>query len=169
MCVLFPPVRFCDFGIGCVLGWMFLNADKSKTIEMSRLVNGAGQIACLLLIAASMVAYATEAPFFGSLPVRYSLLFLPTTAALIWLVSSCSGAVQRAWTMGWLMRVGDLSPYAFLIHWVALTYVSKAFKAALPAAPKVLAAIVALAITLVASAWWSKAAAARKARAKAIK
>lgn len=165
----FPPVRFCDFGIGCALGWLFLNADKSKTIEMSRLVNGAGQIACFLLIAASMVAYATEAPFFGSRPVRPSLLFLPTTAVLIWLVASCSGAVQRVWSMGWIMRVGDLSPYAFLIHGVVLNYVSRVFKAGLPAAPKVVAALVALAITLVTSAWWSKAVAARKAKAAAVK
>ena len=128
--------------------------------------NGAGQMICLLLIAVSMLAYATEFPFFGSLPVRYSLLFLPTTAALIWLVSSCTGAVERIWSVGWMMCVADLSPYAFLIHAVVLKYVRKAFAVGLPVTPKVLVALVAFAITLGLSAWWRRMDKARKAKVK---
>lgn len=152
----FPPVRFCDFGIGCVLGWMFLNVDKGKTGGLGLRCNGAEQVLCLLLITASMWAYATEAPLFGSLPVRYSLLFLPTTAALIWLVSSCTGAIERIWSADWMMLVADLSPYAFLIHGVVLRYVCKVFAVGLPVTPKILVALVALMITLGLSAWWRK-------------
>ncbi|MGO5393362.1 acyltransferase family protein [Collinsella sp. LCP19S3_C9] len=149
----FPPVRFCDFGIGCALGWMFLNVDKSSLRWLSG-SNGGAQLICFGLILLSMWAYTNEAPLFGSMPIRYSILFLPTTAALIWLVSSCSGKVERVWSCGWLTWIAALSPYAFLIHAVVLKYVGKAFTVVLPMDPKVFVAIFALAVTLTLSACW---------------
>lgn len=162
----FPPVRFCDFGIGCVLGWLFLHVDKSGTMGMDVVLNGAMQALCLALIMASMWAYATELPPFGSPSVRFLLLYSPTTALLIWLVASCTGAVERVWSVGCLRWIADISPYAFLIHNVVLNYVWKAFSlvAGFSSALAIPVALVSLAITLALSAWWGRLVKARKGR-----
>lgn len=158
----FPPVRCCDFAIGCILGWLYLRNAAQERSERPAAVQAFAQAACLALIAASMLLYAEGSTLLGSAPLRYSLLFLPTTVVLIWLVASCSGPVERLWSLAWLQWIADLSPYAFLIHGVVLRYVRKLFAVALPAVPAVAVAMVALAITLACSAGWKNMAAKRR-------
>lgn len=158
----FPPVRCCDFAIGCVLGWLYLRNAAQGRPERPTAVQALAQAACLALIAASMLLYADGSTLLGSAPLRYSLLFLPTTVVLIWLVASCAGPVERLWSLAGLQWIADLSPYAFLIHAVVLRYVRKLFAVALPAVPAVAVMMVALVITLACSAGWKDMAVKRK-------
>ena len=109
---------------------------------------------CIALILASMLLYADGSTVLGSAPLRYSLLFLPTTVALVWLVASCTGTPERLWSPAWVQWIAGLSPYAFLIHGVVLKYTRKLFAVAFPAVPALAVAAVALAITLACSAGW---------------
>lgn len=152
----FPPVRCCDFAVGCVLGWLYLRKAAQGRSERPASVQALAQVAYLALIAVSMLIYADGSTLLGSAPLRYSLLFLPTTVVLIWLVASCTGPVERLWSLVWLQWIADLSPYAFLIHAVVLRYVRKLFAVVLPAVPAVAVAMVALAITLACSVGWKR-------------
>lgn len=150
----FPPVRCFDFSIGCILGWLYLRNAAQGRPERPATAQALAQLVCLVLIAASMILYADGSTLLGSAPLRYSLLFLPTTVMLIWLVASCTGPVEKLWSHAWLQWIAGLSPYAFLIHAVVLRYVRKLFAVVLPAVPALVVAMMALAITLACSAGW---------------
>lgn len=150
----FPPVRCCDFAIGCMLGWLYLHKATKERPKRPVVVQVLTQVVCITLVVASMILYADGSTLLGSAPLRYSLLFLPSTVMLIWLVASCTGVVERLWSLSWMQWVADLSPYAFLIHAVVLKYARKLFAVVLPTVPAVAVALVALAITLACSAGW---------------
>lgn len=151
----FSPVRFCDFAIGCVLGWFFIRGERDeKCAPVCRQV--IMQLLCAGLISMSFVIDFFGVGVMGSIPVRYALLYLPTTCLLIWLVASSSGVVKRFWSVGALAWIADLSPYAFLIHYPVLTYGHIIANKVLPSEPVPLVVGVAFVLTLALSACWKK-------------
>lgn len=158
----FPPVRCCDFVIGCILGWLYLRKQEQEVTRHSTELQAILQVLCVTLIVISMGLYVDGSTLLGSAPVRYSVLFLPTTVILIWLVASCTGPMERFWSLRWMQWVADLSPYAFLIHGVVLKYIRKLFVVLMPVVPGFVVALIALAITLACSKGWKLVASKRK-------
>ena len=94
----FPPVRCCDFGIGGILGWLYLHRASRESSHHESWFQISCLLFCFLLVAASMYVYTYRVTILGLDSFRFSLLFLPSTMLLIWLLSTATGVVEKAWS-----------------------------------------------------------------------
>lgn len=113
--------RLLDFCIGCCLGYLYLLHRAQQ--EISRwcycIMDG---IVCAATVL-SWYIYTNKIPPFGSESMRYSLLFISTTVPLIWLTVSGRGIISTVLSTILLRLIGDISPFAFLIHTVVIMYI----------------------------------------------
>ncbi len=120
----FPPVRLIDFVAGCLLGYLFF-AQKSRPFFDGGKLKAWSVIAEIVvgvLILASWIVYRESYGILGTQAFKFSQLFLPTTLALIWLVANQNGIFSRILSLKPFVELGNLSPYTFLIHGVAIKY-----------------------------------------------
>jgi peptidoglycan/LPS O-acetylase OafA/YrhL len=116
--VYFSPItRWIDFAVGCALGKLSL----SECTKSKRLNSVADMLLCAA-IAVSFVIYATEYGFLGAKAFRFTFLFIPSTVILIWQTTKKESLLSRLLSFPALVKIGDLSPYTFLIHGVAIKY-----------------------------------------------
>lgn len=115
----FPPVRLIDFTSGCFLGAIYLFRNQKTPCPKSAL-----WVSCitLVLILLSLLLYCRTENLQPVKSVKYSLLFLPTSVLLIWTLLDQGGLFTRLFSCRVLVAIGDLSPYTFLIHGVAIKY-----------------------------------------------
>lgn len=117
-----PLARVADFLTGCCLGYIYIHKSKCSYGNEEKYVYSCLEIAVCVLIACSCMIYAYKILPFGSEFMKYSFLFTGTTAALIWLVAVNKGGISRILSGKWLCKIGNISPYAFLIHAVVIKY-----------------------------------------------
>lgn len=119
----FPLSRLPDFAIGCVLGRMFAICEADGSCELADSDTSIGLT--LALVVLSWLAFAFQATLLGSDAIRFALLFAPTSAGLIWFVACAESHEEvsmRFLRSKLLVKVGDLSSYAYLIHWPVIRY-----------------------------------------------
>jgi peptidoglycan/LPS O-acetylase OafA/YrhL len=120
----FPPTRLIDFAIGCFMGYLYF----SKQSGSSRSENSPKASAVVIELSACIATVLTWLIFthdfgvLGSEPVKYSLLFMPVNALVIWTAASGEGVLHRILAFKPFVKLGDLSPYTFLIHMVFIRY-----------------------------------------------
>lgn len=115
----FPVSRLPDFLIGCCLGGLYQN---QLTVRLKSKAYVWSEIAVLILLAMSLWIYANKIGILGSEYVRYTLLFIPTTAGLIWLLTADKGCLKTILSNSLLVKIGDYSAYGFLIHFPVINY-----------------------------------------------
>lgn len=115
-----PLSRLVDFSIGCCIGYLYIHRTESgKTRHIYSLFEG---IVCAMIVL-SWYVYANRIIPLGGESVRYSLLFIGSTSALIWLIAVNRGVLATILSNQLLCWIGGISPYAFLIHSVVIKYV----------------------------------------------
>ena len=145
----FPPVRFIDFFMGCCLGYLFLNRGEFKK-------NYFLELAVCILIPISFLIYIYEYGILGLQSVKYSLLFLPTSMMLLWVVVNEKCVFPKIFSTKILVWLGDLSPYIFLIHGVVLKYCRTGFSAVFSITNTYIIATVSLIATIIGAILWHK-------------
>lgn len=126
----FPLTRLIDFSIGCVAGYMF-NMKKENGSDENPMIKTRAvvfEIAVCIAIVLSFIIYAKSYGILGSKAFKMTLLFMPATTLLMWLVASGEGILSRILSAKLLVKIGDLSPYTFLIHIVAIRYCNFLFR-----------------------------------------
>ncbi len=116
-----PPVRLLDFLLGCCLGFLYLHRKHGDA--GNRKIRLLLELAVPLLIVASCVFYQASGELLITKTFKYSLLFLPTTLILIWLLADGETLLSRVFSCKPLAAFGSLTPYTFLIHGVVIKYV----------------------------------------------
>lgn len=104
---IFPIARLADYVIGMLLGVMFLMHKESR---YHRKDTAKEVVCCLLILATCIGIYILPYSF------KYQVLFLPTTAWMIWLCATSNGAVVRLLSTRCLSQLGDYTAIAFIIH-----------------------------------------------------
>lgn len=150
----FPPVRLLDFTVGCLMGSLFHAKGMRRKSGRTKIGTVVAELAVCVTIIVSWIVYANQYGIPGSQAFRFSLLFMPTSAALIWLIARGEGILSRVLENKVLVKVGDLSPYTFLIHGVAIKYCGVLFQY-LNVNNRMAAAIAAFALTMIAAAVWT--------------
>lgn len=121
-----PFFRLGDFFIGCNLGYLFLSAKEGSTK-----CNFTGSTLCELLvflfIGIELYLYDAKIAFGGMECFRYTLLFTPSTVALIYLFAQNNGYITRFFTNKRFIQLGNISAYTFLIHPIVIRYLNKFF------------------------------------------
>ena len=114
-----PLSRLVDFSIGCCLGYLYIYREESCK---HRFMCCFYEVIVCTIIVLSWYVYANKILPFGSEYIKYSLLFIGTTVALIWLIAIGRGVISTLLSNRILCWIGNISPYAFLIHSVVIKY-----------------------------------------------
>lgn len=122
---VFPLFRSCDFSIGCMIGIVYLKYKNDKNY----LGKHATLYEAITILALGVIQLLRERewPFFGALWSRYTIIYVPVTGILIYLFAVNKGIFTRMLSNRVFVTLGDLSPYAFLVHFVAYRYVAELF------------------------------------------
>lgn len=125
---VFPLFRAGDFLIGCCLGCLFLQRDNSKAATGLYTVFEA---LALFQIPAFMLFEKLYIAHHGTSWWSEGILFLPFTAFLIYVFACSQGRIsQKLSSCRPLLFIAEISPYCYLIHFVAFReifhYVSQA-------------------------------------------
>ena len=116
---IFPAFRLGDFSAGCVLGYMFMNRNKDNCGK--GLSASIFEIITIILVVLSVYIYKKLAG--GSHEwLRYTTIFLPSSLALVWIFAINKGIITQILTNPITVYVGNISPYAFLIHQVVICW-----------------------------------------------
>lgn len=115
----FPISRLTDFLIGCCLGGVYQTQTTLRLKPKSYVLS---EISALILLAVSFWIYANQIGVLGSEYVRYTLLFIPTTISLIWLLAANKGFLSSILSNRFLIKIGNYSAYGFLIHFPVIKY-----------------------------------------------
>ena len=116
LCV-FPPARLADFVIGMLLAIAFLRRSERPLSQAiaTRLELGA------LLSVVTVIAWSPAAP----MSLRFTTLFLPFWAVLIYLFAKQQGDVSRSLTHPVFVRLGEASYAFYLIHLTVLQVITQ--------------------------------------------
>lgn len=115
---IFPVYRLGDFIIGCNLSYIFTNKEHKLSVPTASLLEAAAFGLFLLLF--MLRRYGVFV--FGSYFLRYNLVYLPASMAVVYILAHEKGLISRLLRLKPLVIVGDLSSYAFLIHTVVIKY-----------------------------------------------
>ncbi len=119
-----PLIRCGDFYIGCCAGYAYKNRKEHNTSKRFATVT---EILSIAFIVVSNVIYSRRMGFIGSECFRYSLLFTPSSVMLIYIFAMEEGVISKLLANKPLVWLGDLTAYAFLIHPIAIRFVTVVF------------------------------------------
>lgn len=114
-----PFMRCGDFFIGCILGRFYLEF-KSEGKESKSLYFTAVEVVVVLLAVFANIIYDSNI-----IPQQYAfikrdLLFLPISCLIVYIFVCGKGAITKVLNNKLFIKIGDFSPYGFLIHPLAI-------------------------------------------------
>lgn len=148
-----PYFRVGDFWIGILVGlhWADKRNDTSGGVfnyrETLRLECCAGLIEVgLMVLSVALIMYESENQVVDQF--ANDILFLPLSAFIVYVFASAKGFVSHLLEKGAMQWLGNLSPYAFLIHVPVINYVHAIAKRTVGTLPIVVWGGISLMITL---------------------
>ena len=121
----FPVFRLGDFVMGCLLGYMFINTDNTLQRDKKVFYTVAELAALLVALFLLPKLFIDDRYFWGSQWFRYSLLYAPFSLLLVYLFAVNRGYATKLLTNKLSIWLGNMSPYAFLIHVPVINLVGK--------------------------------------------
>ena len=112
----FPIFRLGDFIMGCLLGYIICNGEKISMHANKTIYTIAEAAVVLITIFVLPKMFIDDRYFWGSEWFKYSLLYSPFSLLLIYLFFRKEGYITKFLTNKATIWIGDMSPYAFLIH-----------------------------------------------------
>ena len=106
-----PASRFLEFLAGCCLGWLYLNRNRAQNRSAAVWLD----ITAICATVASWAVYTYRIWPLGIQCMKYAFLFSIPSMLVVYAVSG-DGFLNRLLRMRILVRIGDLSPYGFLMH-----------------------------------------------------
>ncbi len=116
---IFPIFRLGDFLIGCCLGYIFLNVN----FKLNKIQATVIEIISLVLIVFSDIIYLKNKGVLGSYYFKFTVLFIPVSVLLVWIFAINKGVISKLLTCKPIVYIGNISPYAFLIHNIIISIV----------------------------------------------
>ena len=114
-----PPFRLGDFVIGCALGYLFLNRKKETGFRMSSALEICSVLLAVLtfIIREHVFSDASDSVWF-----RTGMLYTPASIFLIYTFAANNGIITRLLNCRPVLYIGNISPYAYLIHQIVIKY-----------------------------------------------
>lgn len=119
---IFPLSRLEEFVIGCALGYLFLKQDNIRKPKSDWKM-----VFVILILLGTWLVYTVVFPTGGDnnhpeIWWIYSCLFTLPNGVLIYFLSINTGVWNRIFSLKWLVAVGNVSAYGFLIHQIVIKY-----------------------------------------------
>ncbi len=150
----FPLSRTLDFLVGCCMGALFIKEHSNKIHKESSVLHSFFEIGIISLVIVSLYIYENSIGLLGSQAIKYTLLFEFTTIPLLWLIAKEKGIICKVFTLSFLKKLGDLSPYTFLTHLACIKYSNLILYKLFPNMNKYIPCLVAFILTIVSAKLW---------------
>lgn len=125
---VFPPLRLCDFTIGCNFGLLFLREKGNISTKKATFIEGV----TIAAIAVSVIFLNSNPSGLVANILSHSTgLYLPTSVALVYIFALNKGLFSKVLTNRLLIYLGDISSYGYLIHQRIIAYLIVVFTHAL--------------------------------------
>ena len=125
---VFPPLRLCDFTIGCNFGLLFLREKGNISTKKATFIEGV----TIAAIAASVIFLnSNHLGLVANIMSHSTGLYLPTSVALVNIFALNKGLFSKVLTNRLLIYLGDISSYGYLIHQRIIAYLVVVFTHAL--------------------------------------
>lgn len=115
-----PFFRVVDFAVGCNLGFLFLNLKNNKNSKFNTGLCTILEIATISLFIVSILS----GNFWG---FHWSFIPIIPSCLLVYLFAIKKGLVSKLLTNKVFIYIGNISPYAFLIHSLVLSVCNNIF------------------------------------------
>lgn len=140
-----PIYRLGDFFIGCSLGYIYIN--RKPRITNAHMATIA-EIAVVALTVGACKVFADGESLLGCEAIKYTLLFMPVSAALVMLTARNVGLIAKSLETKAFVWLGNVSAYTFLIHIMTIRYFGVAISRTTLQLSGVTKALLALIITV---------------------
>ena len=109
-----------DFFAGCVLGKCYLKkgSDNAKLETIVYTIIEVTLLAITIALSIWLMKPATSSIIIGL--KNWTSLYIPMALAWIWIFTNCRGLLSKALSNPALIALGNISPQAFLIHYVVV-------------------------------------------------
>jgi peptidoglycan/LPS O-acetylase OafA/YrhL len=85
-------------------------------------LNSGAEIIIILFIFITAKIYSSQTILIGQNWCRYSILWIPTSMAIVWLFAEKKGIVSKLFTNKFFIWIGNISSFTFLIHEMVIIY-----------------------------------------------
>jgi len=149
---LCPLSRLIDFIIGCCMGYLYL---KNNVTKMQKKYFIVFKIVILSTLCFIFFMYNSKIFILNKEYIRYTLIFTPVSMMILWFTAN-GGVYSRILNARTLVRIGNLSPYTYLIHYIVIEYCSAIANQFTTDYSKGLIACISLILTFIAAQIWIK-------------
>ena len=112
------PLNTLIFISGSSIGFLYLKSNtKSPTYAMASIM----EITSILIISA-LYCVIVKLGLGKSLPFDYTLLFIPAFSLCIYVFSFSSGLISKVFSVGILVKLGELSFSIYMLHLLIIRY-----------------------------------------------
>ncbi len=127
-----PLYRLGDFMIGGLLGLLFLTSKETDNLgegsgQQKRLLSNSVEVLALLFFLLAELIYAKEINILSYNWFRWSNLWMPSSLLIVWSFAKNKGALTKSLCGKWLIKLGDFSGYAFLLHQITIKVVRRSW------------------------------------------
>ncbi len=156
MTYVFPATRLLDFSLGAIAGSIFMLKAKATSCSSNdrsekgscgnRLVWTIIELSVALLFAATVILFK-YAPNW----IKYSFIYILPSLGIVFILALEKGLLSRFLSLAPFRFIGEISAYAFLIHWLAIRITSLILHRLFPDIMNCFTVIIAFAVTVAAS------------------
>ena len=114
-----PFLRLCDFTIGSCFGLLFIRKKNKIPEKTANILELIFVILAILSIRFHNIGHAT---FIGNVIHHSTFLYVPTSVGLVYLFAENKGFITKLLTKRLFIYIGNISPYAYLIHQKVIAY-----------------------------------------------
>ena len=119
----FPVFRLGDFYIGCCLGKVWKISSIEHLNNSSIVINTFEEIGVMIAtIAVYVIPIFIDDSILSKTVFNWTTIYIPIAAAWVWLFAKKRGLITQLLTNSVTIKIGNLSSYAFLIHYVVTRY-----------------------------------------------
>jgi len=128
MTYICPLYRLGDFCIGGMLGLFYIKYKQKVNVNKRKrqMLSSSIEIAAILVLFFTLMVNSGEIKVLSWKWFKYPK-WLPASLLLVWAFAANDGVITRSLQSNWLIKIGNLSAYAFLIHQVTINYVEKSY------------------------------------------
>lgn len=115
---IFPGYRLLDFTLGTMLGWLYLNTENKRNagILAGTVFEG---FTAILVVLSVIIFHKMDGIYDG---LCHTALFVPASLLLVAAFAECKGWITKLLNNPFLLWLGNLSTYTFLIHQVIIRW-----------------------------------------------
>lgn len=114
----FPVARLLDFIIGCLMGWLFLYSPKKMNFAIQSVL----ELGISLAIGCVLILYNMPTSLVSREFIKYTLIFTILNMGIVWLLATENSIFGYLLSRKIFVWIGNLSPFAFLIHEIIIVY-----------------------------------------------